>query len=121
MKIKVGDYDVLNSGSVVGNKNEPIDFHIGGNAINIVRLLFEDDESIKKQAAQAKASDTEEKVIEITFINYNSSLGTGNINPIPIGDLNGRKLFLNYRIYAIKELGKEVHFTWLLGKEVDNG
>lgn len=120
MKIKVGDYDVLDSGSIVGNLNESIDFEIDSEIIQILRLIFIDDDSTKEQKVYAKQSDTESRVIEMTFTNYNNSLGTGNAKPISLGKYKGRSLFFNFRIYSLEKIGKHIHYTWLLGKEMED-
>jgi len=120
MKIKIGDYDVLDTGSVVGNLNESIDFELNSEVIRTLRLFFVDDESTKGQKVFAKKNDTESRVIEMTFTNYNNSLGTGNNKPISLGIYKGRSLFFNFRIYSIDKAGKHIHYTWLLGKEVSD-
>lgn len=117
MKIKVGKLDVLDSGSVVGNINESIDFELNGDLIKVVRFVFEDDESNKKQKVLAKLSENEKQVVEIVFTNYNNILGIGNTKPLPLNTYSGRKLFLNYRIFHLENAGKHIHYTLLLGKE----
>ncbi len=122
MRIKVGEFDVLESGTVVGNANEPIDFKIEGSPVLTFRLIFVNDIESKEQSAKAMALQSEQGTIQITFTNYNNSLGVGNTSPIPTGHYQGRKLFLNYRIYSLaNDGGKHVHYTWLLGEEVGNG
>jgi len=119
MKIKVGDFDVLDSGSVVGTLNEPIDFIINEVTGFIVRLTFTEDTNQKEN--QRKADHFGDSGVEINFINYTNSLGAGNVSPLRIGMFNKRELYLNYRIYHIDRLGKQIHYTWLLGKEITNG
>jgi hypothetical protein len=119
MKINIGDYEVLETGSVIGNENEPIDFIIHEQLGFIVRFEFDKDDS-KEQ--KAKAENFGSRGVKLTFTNYDNSLGTGNIIPLPIGTLEGRKLFINYRIYSLEKGGKHMHYTWLLAKkEVVNG
>mgnify|MGYP001369193571 CR=1 FL=1 len=119
MKIKVGNYDILDSGTIVGNLNEPIDFIIDENVDFTVRLVFEND------SAQTNHSRRAEKFgrngVQLIFTNYNNSLGTGNVTPVLIGKYNKRELYLNFRIYPLESAGKHIHYTWLLGKEVTNG
>lgn len=115
MKIKVGEFEVFASGSIVGNNDESIDFIIDENINYMVRLTFVDDSTIQGDSAKAKKIGT--NGIEITFINYNSSLGTGNIIPLKLGFVNGKELYFNYRIYSIGTAGKHLHYTWLIKKE----
>jgi|ERR1700757_318608 len=119
MKKKVGDYDVLDSGTIVGNVNEPIDFIIDESADFIVRLIFIDDD--KQENHSRTAEKYGERGVQMTFINYNNSLGTGNGAPLKLGHFNGRELFLNFRVYPLLKAGKHIHYTWLLGKELSHG
>ena len=119
MKIKVGNFDILSSGTVIGNEDEPVDFFLNEASGFIARFRF------INNLEQDKASIFAEKFgkigFQITFTNYNSSLGTGNTKPIKIGHFTNRELYINYRIYSFAKGGKLVHYTWLLGKEVKNG
>lgn len=52
-----------------------------------------------------------------TFINHN--MGTGHMNtvPLPIGNLDNRKLYFNYVVYGfgVPPIGKLFHYTFMLG------
>ena len=120
MKLKIGDFDILDSGSIVGNLNEPIDFIIDTQDIKILRFIFVNDTTIKKQKVLATESKSESKTIELVFTNFNNPIGTGNAVPLPFGKYENRTLFLNYRIYHMEGAGKHIHYTWLLGKEVND-
>ena len=120
MKIKVGDFDILDSGSIVGNLNDPIDFVIDTQYVKTLRFIFVNDNSTKRQKVLATESKSETKTIELVFTNYNNPLGTGNNVPLPLGKHENRSLFLNYRIYNMEGAGKHIHYTWLLGKEVND-
>jgi hypothetical protein len=116
MEIKVGEYDVLKDGTIVGIENEPIDFFIIKELGFIVRITFKDNPINKEPKVSAESFD---KVgVSLTFTNFNNSIGIGSIKPVKIGVLNNRELLLNYRIYSIEKAGKTFHYTWLLGKEV---
>lgn len=118
MKIKVGEYEVLDSGTIVSNKDVPIDFILDESTNTKVRLKFINDQNLGQSAT---AEIFEKTSILITFTNYNNSLGIGNPEPLPFGKLKNRELFFNYRIYSLDSGGKHIHYTWLLGKEVTNG
>jgi hypothetical protein len=119
IKMKIGDFDVFDSGSVVGNLNEPVDFFIDEKVGFLVRLSFIDDTSQNTHTAIAKAFG--KNGVEIIFTNYNNGLGTGNITPVRIGQYNGREFYINYRIYSLQNGSKHIHYTWLLGKGIKNG
>lgn len=118
MKIKIGEYDIFDSGTIVSVENEPIDFILVENIGFIIRIVFEDDLENKESRVKGEAFD---KVgAKLTLINFNK-IGIGNVKPTQIGTLNDRELFLSYRVYSLDKGGKTFHYTWLLGKEVKNG
>lgn len=116
MQIKVGEYDVFESGTIVGNENEPIDFIFDQDIGFIIRIVFKSDNVVTSPTIQGDKFD---KVGgQLTFVNFNNSIGLGNVSPIKIGTFKKRELHLNYRVYSLNKGGKSFHYTWLLGKEV---
>ena len=119
MKIKVGEFDLLDSGTVIGNENEPVDFFLTEATDFVARFRFI---NISEQEKPTVKAEKFGKIgVQLTFTNYNSSLGTGNTKPIRLGQFKNRDLYINYRIYSFAMGGKLIHYTWLLGKEVKNG
>jgi hypothetical protein len=118
MKIKVGKYDILESGTIVSIENEPIDFSIAENIGFTIRVVFVSDSEEKEP--KIKAENYDKVGAKLTFNNFNNSIGIGNVEPLEIGTLNNRKLLLNYRVYSLNKGGKTFHYTWLLGEEVKN-
>ncbi len=118
MKIKIGEYDILESGTIVAVENEPIDFFLIENLGFTVRIVFENDLEVKESRVKGEPYD---KVgAKLTLTNFNS-IGIGNVSPMHIGTLNNRELFINYRVYSLDKGAKTFHYTWLLGKEVKDG
>lgn len=118
MKIKVGNYDVLYSGTVIGLENEPIDFHISPEDKFILRMVF-----ITKEGAAESSIFAEkfgENGVQINFYNVVNPLGQGNSMPISLGKIRGRSALFSYRIYPLDKAGKHVHYTLLLESEVNN-
>jgi hypothetical protein len=119
IKIKNGDYEVLDTGSVIGIINEPIDFIINEDPEFIIRMLFITDDKLNR--AEANAEKYGAIGIKITFINFNQSLGIANPTPMKIGKYFGKDLFLNFRIYYIEGKGHHLLYTWMVREEVANG
>lgn len=119
MDIRVGGYEVYESGTVIGNYNEPIDFNLNKDIGFIIRVSFMTD--TKNGETRIEGEPFDKNGGHLKFINFNNSLGIGNTTPLAIGHLNGRELLLNYRVYSIESAGKTFHYTWLLGKEVKDG
>lgn len=121
MKIKTGQYDVLYSGTVIQIKGEPIEITLPDLKDNplILIIKFIDDKNEKGMVTNFNLLDKHS--LEITFTNFNNSLGVGNTELTELGTLNDRKLFFNYRVYDIKSIGKTFHYTFYSGEEVKNG
>ena len=119
MEIKVGQYDVLKDGTIISNENEPIDFVFIKEIGFTIRVFFKTELSINDPKIQAEKFDKVGALL--TFYNFDNSIGIGNVEPMLVGAFNNRQLFLNYRVYSLDKGGKSFHYTWLLGKEVENG
>lgn len=125
MKIKIGDYEVYEHGTIVSIPNESVKFIIDDLTFE---LLFVDNKDNADMKVSAKSHENN-KGITLTFVNFNNILGTGNLTPLPLGFIGDKSLFLNYRIHALNgdpdkgETGKTIHYTWLTKdrKEKPNG
>ena len=113
VNLKVGDNEVIASGSVIGDPQQPIVFELQNLRL---KMDFENDkENPEQQVSIKNISSTE---LDLNFRNFNNPTGTGNKAPINLGTLGGGKLYFNYRIYALNdEVGKVVHYTFYIQKE----
>lgn len=118
MRIKVGKYDLLESGTVVGNANEPIDFFFEDSSLKVLRINFIEKSENDKYVFAEKYN---EIGIQLNFQNSISPLGSGNIIPLFIGQHKNKELYFNYRLYPLEKGGSVIHFSFLTGKEVTNG
>lgn len=56
--------------------------------------------------------------LQMTFKNINAPTGYGTLKPIPIGTIEGRQIFLQYRIYDLGGTSdKMFHYTFYRSKE----
>jgi hypothetical protein len=118
IKIYTGNYEVIGSGTVVGNYDTPIEF-----IISSLTFIFEfKNDSTLTEPKIEKEQFNNGKSLKLKYINFNNVLGHGTAVPIALGTVSNRKLFLNYRVYALTEsTGKTFHYTFLLEKEASNG
>jgi hypothetical protein len=118
IEIKNGDYEVLSSGTIVGVFGQPIEFKIGS-----LKFIFEfEDDSTKPNKTLVKVPLGDTKMLKLVFYNFNNNLGVGNIQPLSIGTIGGKRLFLNYRVYFLShDSGKTIHYSFLLKKEAEDG
>ena len=121
MKINVGEYELVHSGTVIGIKDNPITIKlpdpIEGDFVFIIN--FVQDPENKETVTKYTAIDN--NTVQIDFKNFNGCMGTGNSNLIPIGSLKGRSLFWNYRVFDLVKVSKAFMFNFYVGKEVENG
>ena len=115
MKIKIGEYEVYSSGTIVSLPEEIIRFYIEDLTYE---LEFKDDLTKSEQNVEAIA-DSKTKTMKLVFTNFNNNLGTGSLIPLNLGYINKKILYFNYRVYALNgstesgSAGKTVHYTWL--------
>jgi hypothetical protein len=113
LKIINGDYEVINSGTVVGNQDTPIEFNI-----QTLSFIFEFRNDVKVTTQRIDKILINKKSLRLVLTNFNNPLGYRNIKPIPIGTIAHRKLYLNFSVYSISDsAGKIFHYSFLLEKE----
>ncbi|HCG8549714.1 TPA: hypothetical protein N2898_004599 [Vibrio parahaemolyticus] len=75
-----------------------------------IKFLFENDGSGSRYTGRA-IGNTE---LELTLWNFNNSLGEGKLDPIPIGQLEGKKLFLSFYVNTLSEKENVRRFEYVL-------
>lgn len=114
-KIKVGDLTLLESGSVI----TPADANVSFSILDLEYVFsFVNDDSAKPQIKQKSNTG---KRMEIELVNFNDIVGVGNINPLPMGQINGQDLFIMFRVSKLQEGGKTMHYSWYLKELVKTG
>lgn len=114
--IKVGNFDVIDTGSVTSVAGNDIIFDVADRVK--VRLSFTTTDD-KKQSMSSNLQDGE---LTITLQNFNNPLGTEFTDAVEIGKLNGRKLFLHIRVLGMESTSNRVVlYTWYLGDNISNG
>lgn len=111
-KVKVGDFDVLESGTVITMRDADIHFFI-----KELEYVFQFAKTEENEAKIRMVSNDGRKLV-VELQNFDNSLGTGNVNPIPMGKLDGKDLFILFRVTQLDEGGKTMHYSWL-SKKID--
>ncbi len=120
IKLTTGEnnYEILETGSVITFKEEPITFELT-NDLKIT-IKFKNEKDIKDQKMDFNVINN--NALEIILTNFNSSLGIGNASPLPLAKINNKQVYLNFMVYALNESSsKTMHYTWYLREEVVNG
>jgi len=117
--MSVGELDVLESGSVIGGYEEPIEFVLDdGDGALTVRFVFKDDDTCADGQVEPARERRTDKFIA-ALINFNNPLGTSAKEPLEVGVYDDRVLYFKYFIFGTKGGSKLVHYTWLLGESVE--
>lgn len=119
MEILINNWELISSGTIITVYNEPTTFKI----IDVVfEFHFRDNNTQLDQNIESTVSEDGKKLI-IYFENFNNSLGIGNKEPMKIGFIGEKDIYLIYRVYSlIPEAGKLFHYTWLYKtKELEDG
>lgn len=71
---------------------------------------FRDDLNVKEVVT--KLIPLDKFKLQIDFINFNNSIGTGNTDLLLLGTLKNLPLYLNYRITDLDTVGKSILFNF---------
>ena len=116
--ISSNDKEILLSESFMSFDNEDPNVEIILAKGFIIKFKF-DDKNFDKKTVRV-ATEIVDKVLILTFINFNSSSGTSLINPMYIGHIQKKKVYLRATIHQITEM-KQIHLTIFIDKDIDEG
>ncbi|MFN8360457.1 MAG: hypothetical protein U0264_11135 [Candidatus Kapaibacterium sp.] len=112
--INMGEFEVLQSGTIINIRNTPITFTINNLTFNI---NLEDSLTVEKITFTA----TDKTTLDIRFPIPKSAalgLGGGTNEPLELGLIGSKSLYLNMRVNVLNETaGITVHYTWMLKKK----
>ena len=114
MKIKVGEYEVLDSGTIITTSEEDLVSFEFESLIMTFRFLSDDSE---KLSVNFDVTDKSNAVL--SFYNFNSQLTIGNSEPLVLGTYHDKELSLLVRLSRLEKGGRTINYTWLL-KELSN-
>lgn len=120
LNIKSGNADIIASGIVMSFEGNPIEIEFGkpGNRLKLINV-FQDEKG--KADLRVEAMKIDNSILKITFFNFNNPLGSGNTKPLSFGTYEGRRIYINYRIFDLnpnENIDKSLHYTIYLGEEV---
>lgn len=120
--IKNGLLDLSASGIIIIDSSKPVVLTVQDNQEPMhIKMIFRDEpksETTLRNVHEVQSENT----IEIEFVNYNSIYGYFTNEPWSIGNAFGRELFFTYSISDLPDSKmKKIEYSFLLGKEVENG
>ena len=121
-KVESGPAEVIDSGTVISFAGNPIT--LSYRDLNIA-IVFEFKTGERTDSAYIdgnftdKNGDTELGVLKLTLYNFDDRFGAGTIKPLRIGQYEGRKLYIQIRVYTlIGSPDKTLDYTIYKGEEV---
>jgi len=108
--IKMSEYEVLSSGSILALEDTPVEFQIRN--LTFVFVFIKSEDENKEMVVNVRGESNVRARIE--FINFDNELGCGLINPIAVGHIQNRELSLLVRFSQLNRGGKLIHYSWLL-------
>ena len=132
MRIRIGDREVLESGTVVGHAGNAFEFvlgdpptaFVGGPSGPPVRVRFLLSEDRSKPGHRIDPTVPDKTTLQLQLVNFVNPLGIGTNQPIKIGTFQQRVLYVGFSVYAI--VGAEgnppppaiitFHYSFMLGE-----
>jgi len=115
-KIESGPADILDYGSIITFAGNPITLHYKDLNITII-FVFKPDE--QNRETYVDSSVIEPATLKLTLYNFEDSFGAGTNKPMKIGKYEGRRLYLQLRVYSLKgSADKTLQYTIYRGEEV---
>jgi hypothetical protein len=120
-KISSGPAEVIDSGTVISFDGNPIKLSYKDLDIAII-FEFKTDEEDKGTHVSGNYMEgtvSEPGILKLTLHNFDDRFGAGTVKPMPIGKYEGRRLYIQLRVYTlIGSPDKTLEYTLYSGEEV---
>ena len=117
-RVQTPKYEIIRNGTVITINGNPIDFYLNG-----LTYQFSFQQDISTQNVEVKASpiDGNPLAIRLLFLNMDKApLGYGSKEPVKVGNIDNRAIYLNFRIYALQGAADFlIHYTWYISNDID--
>ena len=115
-KISSGPAEIIDNGTVISFAGNPISLNYHGLNISIV-FDFKSDKQNREAYVDSSVDDP--NLLRLTLCNFDGSFGAGTNKPMKIGKYDGRRLYLQLRVYSLEgSPDKTLQYTLYKGEEV---
>jgi hypothetical protein len=115
-RVESGPAEVIDSGNVISFAGNPITIHYKELGINIIFEFSTDEE---KRGTYVESSMPEDGTLKLSLFNFDDRFGAGTTKPMRIGKYEGRRLYLQLRVYTLAgSQDKTLQYTVYKGEEV---
>jgi hypothetical protein len=118
MEIKLGDFDLIYSISVIQINDLPIRIKLPDSIEGDYTITFQFTKDEQNKATITKVLPVDKFHLNVEFGNFYDSNPVGNVNLLELGTLRNLKLFLNYRVVPLVGSTRTVLFNFYTRKEV---
>jgi len=113
-----GPAEVIDSGTVISFSGSPISLHYPDLGI---RIVFEFKLGEEGRGTSVESSVPEPGTLQLTLYNFDDRFGAGTIKPMRIGKYEGRRLYVQLRVYTLQgSPDKTLQYTVYKGEEVSD-
>jgi len=120
MKIELGEYELIHSGVVIQIKDTPIKITIPDEIEGDYTFLINFISDNENKESISTFTPLDKFTVQIDFKNFDNFQGGGNTGLTEMGTLRNKVLFINYRVFDLKNVGKTLLFNFYARKEIDN-
>ena len=116
--VKSGPAEVIDSGTIISFSGNPISLHYADLGI---RIVFEFKAGEEDRGTSVESSVPEAGTLRLTLFNFDDRFGAGTIKPMRIGKYEGRRLYVQLRVYTLQgSPDKTLQYTVYKGEEVSD-
>ncbi len=115
-KVSSGPTTVMDSGTVISFGGNPILLDYPGLGI---KIIFDFQAGEDDNGTSVESSVPETGTLKLTLHNFDDRFGAGTIKPMRIGKYEGRRLYIQLRVYTLQgSPDKTLQYTLYKGEEV---
>jgi hypothetical protein len=115
-KVESGPAEVIDSGTVISFYGNPISLHYPDLGI---KIIFEFKMGEEGRGTYVDSGVPEPGILKLTLYNFDDRFGAGTIKPMRIGKYEGRRLYVQLRVYTLQgSPDKTLQYTVYKGEEV---
>ena len=116
--VKSGPAEVIDSGTVISFSGNPISLHYPDLGI---KIIFEFKPGEEGRGISVESSVPEPGTLQLALYNFDDRFGAGTIKPMRIGKYEGRRLYVQLRVYTLQgSPDKTLQYTVYKGEEVSD-
>ena len=124
ISVKSGRFDVIGNGVLFSYDKESIfkiklNFNEGGDNPFIFTVQFEFIKDDKNGGIKLK-TDEDNGVIILKCMGFDSTFGTGNVEPIELATYNGGKIYLRFQEYLLGDATRKLEYCFYQEKNGEN-